>query len=231
MGRTYAELLSQARLNFEFWRGDIQNRGTYAVAMQVVGSPKMQRCGSSAGLSHRADNDVISSTGVVAAPIDVTGTFMVEASFAVPLAGRALADGCYFLYHVNLGGLSFFTYSIPGTLDVRVYLQDAAGATARRVYTNPDVYIPGGTLVHAVITSTAGGTAGAIWINGLPQAVNLLGAGVAANAGAASLYTMWGTTVVRAFGERVRAWQSALTQDEVSLLHENWQRMIWPSVV
>ena len=226
--RTYQELLSQAKVNFEFFREDIQNRGTVPMTMTVSGIPSFKRVGKTIGLASNADADNVVSNGV-AAVLDVTGTVTCEAVFCVPLAGRTTADLSYLLWQTNLGGFTFFTYSSSGTCDVRLYFIDSAGVTARRIISPTNVYSPGTTWRHAVITSIAGGTSGLIWINGIPQTPSYVGAGTAANCGTAMLYTAYCPTYARSVTERIRAWQGSVDQNEVTTLYQNYLQFTRPS--
>jgi hypothetical protein len=229
-GRSYQQLLKDALVNFEYFNEDIQSRGSVPMTM-VPTACRFAKHGRSVGLIQEAAGGTLVSSGVLASLVDVTGTFTCEACFRVAAPGLIIADIAYFLYQISLGGFFFFTYSSPGARDVRVYLVDAAGATARRVYSPPNVFKPGEDYCHAVVVSRNGGTDGLIVINGETKAALFSGVGVAANCVPAVLTTAYTASIARVPNERVRLWQGELSGDEIMRLLEEFRRFTRPSMV
>jgi len=226
MSRTYKELCDQAVVNFEFWTGDIQNRGTAAMAMSVVGTPYFQRIGKMVGLTQKALADGITS-GNVAAILDVTGTFTLEMAVIGYVSGTD-----FILINVGAGSAGGFVCYRQGPANNRVTceLYTIAGASARTLVLPVDSS-PLGFAIHTVLTSTTGGTAGAAWVDGLPVVVILGGAGVAANhAGARPVGAAGGNAGIQS-SVLIRAWQGALDANEVATLYNAYSTLTVPSKV
>jgi len=224
MSRSYRELCDRAVVNFEFWTGDIQNKGTAALgAMSVSGTPVMKKIGRTVGVTKTVAADGITS-GAVASALDVTGTVTFEGVFRYdsfpPIILRQIGA---------TGGWGFGSFT--GTDRGEIYLLDAVGAGARLVMTATSVIQKSSTMPpHLVMTSIAGGTSGSVWIDGVPSAPVYALAGVAANPPASVVTCLLvasqqGTVVLS------RAWQGALDAAEVATLYNAYSTLTVPSKV
>ncbi len=223
MSRTYAELMSQAAVNLEFFRETIQSTGTAAMTMSVVGTPSFRRVGKTVGLSNRPPTGITS--GAVASPIDITGTVTLETAFVQlgTLPPTLLAQN---------GATGGYTFGSPNAADrVEFYTLNAGGAGARILWTSPWSTSMHARPIHVVMESLAGATSGLVWIDNIPAAVGTAGAGVSANPPASVITALdadarrIGTAVL------VRAWQGALDAAEIASLYNVYSTLVVPSKV
>ena len=223
MSRTYRELLDQAVIDFSLYTGDIQNRGTAAMTMITIGTPRFSRIPGrqSVGLEQVALTDGIRSSAVIAPIVDVTGTITIE------YAGYFKSPGVdqLFFQSAATGGFNM-NCPVANRIDL-VFYSAAGGYTVAREIRGPAILTPANNY-HLVVTSTTGGTAGQWYAFGAPAATTLIGAGVTASSGNALLYAggnyqgLW-------YSEVVRAWQGALDASEVALLYNAYSTLTVPS--
>lgn len=172
----YSALVQRASFRFEGWKGTIQDQSTAQRAMSYVGSPRFQRVGNVVGLVQNAVADGITS-GNVASVVDVTAAFTLEIYGIGYVTGTDFVIGQ--LGAGNAGGFICYRQG-PANNRITCELYTIAGASARTL-ASPIGSTILGSLFHCVLSSSAGGTAGAVWLGGIPSVVTLAGAGVAAN--------------------------------------------------
>lgn len=211
--RSYSELLSSAALNFELWRGHIQNLGTASMTMAYNGTPRFTNKNKT-NVFLQGNSQYIAS-GVIPYVVDVTGTFTVECA-VLPLT--KLGGGSA-LYQKNNGGFQLY-YVDPATgensLRWVLVLYNNAGGDARYIYTDA---MSLNQTNHFIIQSTTGGTAGSLWINGSPVTPLLAaGAGVAANCANIGISVM-GYGAATSMWTLVRAFPGTISNDEASVLY------------
>jgi len=176
----YNSLIARCAADFSFYKGTIQDLSGAQLAMSFAGAPTWSRVNGHPALAQRANADGAASaaTGPV---VDVTGAFFVEALF-VPQLDPTTTDAL--LHQQAAGSGGFDIVWNPATDIVTLTLYTAAGAVARTISTAANTVVPTVPL-HVVLASSAGGAAGTAWLRGIPAAVALAGAGVAANTAAA----------------------------------------------
>lgn len=205
----YDDLVKRAAFNAEYWRGTIQDQSPARRPMTYTGSPKWCRVGSLVALEKRAAAD--GTTSAVIPPIlDVTGAVTFEALF-----DHATFPPNFLRQISGTGGFTFG--NATGVDRVEAYLLDNAGAGARLV-TVATSSVQRFRPSHVLLTSVNGGTAGVAWINGVPSAVVLALAGVAANGAAAALTTFSVANTGRV--AITRCWQGALSSADATVLWE-----------
>lgn len=216
MGCDYALLrntLVSATFSAEWWKGTIQDQSIRRAAMSFAGTPRWVKQGCPVALVQRADADGTTS-GNKAALVDVTGDFTVEWR-GTPLVAGAGVDVLLSQVEAGAGGF-VFAWDAVNTVYV-LTLYTAAGAVARSLSTPAASAVPNADQ-HVILTSSAGGTAGSSWINGIPRVVTLGGAGVAANIVADSPIVAGGGGVGTATSLFGRVYPSALSDAAKSAL-------------
>ena len=166
-------LVQSAAVNYEFWRGTIQDQSSRGLAMSFVGAPTFGRVNGHPCLKQNAAGDCVTS-GAVPMAVDVLGDFFLEVTFCVSTGGlkaNLLTQG-------GVGG-GFTTYWVSATQQVLLYLFTAAGAAAGQIYTPVGSILPS-RRYHLLMQSLAAGTNGRVTINGVHVAPVLMLAGVAA---------------------------------------------------
>lgn len=155
------------------------------------------------------DNVSGAASANVANIVDITGNFYFETMFTSP---RRLN------YPVTQNsGTGGFILGQPTGVTTRLdlYLYTAAGAGARLISVNM-LYPYQNKWHHIVLASLAGGTSGVAWVNGIPTAVALALAGVAANTAPAQV------TVCKTRPAQVtlaRVWQGIPTNEDAQALY------------
>lgn len=212
-------LRESAVFNAEYYRGHIQDQSKTALAMSYAGAPRFTRIGNVQGLAQNGINQGTRS-GAVSALLDVTGNIWFEALLRPDMYGTD-RNTIWDQSTVGAGGCRLFWHSLVGSSYVRLDLFTAAGAVARTINASVGSF-PVCAMRHCVVASSGGGTGGAIWIDGIPAATTLAGAGVASNPVAASVIEAAGsggysrgtkTTVL------VRVWQGTPTNEDAATLY------------
>ena len=207
----YRALVQSAAVNYEFWRGTIQDQSSRGLAMTPVGNPSWGRVNGRPALKQNAAGDGVTS-GNVANIVDVTGSFSVEGFFTPMILGANFplrqwlggGSGGFALTHDYGGGRS------------ALYLLNNVGGVARTITMAAGTH-PAGVLRHVLIVSLAGGISGYCWMNGIPVGPVFIGAGVAANIAAnAAVAAGAGTGLMSSL--LIRAYPFALGNEDVTCL-------------
>jgi hypothetical protein len=214
--------MNEAVLNFEFFKGDFQTHGTYSVTMVAAGTTKFIRHGKTVALFHTKAGDTINSGGsAVAQPIDVTQTFSVEFVVQPTIAGS------YIVYAPAAAANGGWTVYVTAGGYVILYLYTSGGVPARQI-NNSTVFTDYFKTYHFVAVSYNGGTSGAFYTNG---ALNTTGAGVGTAAIGGNINMYVGLLANLNKEVLIRAWQSAITQEEVSTLYAAYSSLRLPTKV
>lgn len=206
----YNSLISRCSFNMEAFRGTFQDLSPAQRTMTAVGTPGWSKIAGLPCLKQNAVADGATS-GNTDSPVDVTGTFTVEAIIAGNTSGTD-----FILRSTGAGNFGGFVASRQ-TERMAITLYTAAGAGAREVVT-PAASVPLGYARHILLASVAGGTAGLGWVNSIPVAVTLLGAGLAANHAGARPIIVNGNAGLQSL-LLIRCWQGAITQEDVAALY------------
>ena len=226
-GRSYAQLRALAPLNFEFFAEDIQNRGTAALTMTLLNTPRMSKTArGSISVEQATPNDYLYSTAAI--PQMLTPASAV--TFELVFQPRASGSGSSIIaQHFGAsGGWRLLHGNSPGAENVTLYLYDAAGALARTL-ASPVTTHRFGLVHHMVLVSTAGGTSGWEYANREAVVLTLGSAGVVAN-GPSAVLQMGGSSGLISTG-LFRGWNEALSTDESQLLYDTYRSFIRPSMV
>ena len=176
-GEMYLDLLRTVTCEFPFYRGTIQDSRGRATTFSLA--PTWGTIPGGAKLCQRANGDGC-TTGGTPAIVDVTGDFWCESVFEPHIAAGTETWLLRQSITVNgdAGGFRWYWDQAAGTVQLTLY---EAGAGVARTITSPAASIALNRPYHALVCSLAGGTAGAIWLNGIPVTATLAGAGVAGN--------------------------------------------------
>ena len=219
MSRSYSQLVSQARVNLELFREDIQNRGTVNIGTMLPRSSSSRLCrtGSSAGVYPGIVGGGIQTSGAVASVVDTTAPFSVE------LALRVSADSYYPIYQANAGGWTV-VITAGGTIGLNTYT--AALATARRISAVVGSSANAGLMPHAVLV--LGSASGQCYLDGSPiTTVFTAGTAVLCAPTLFLVPNVSGRDVI----ERVRVWEGELDAAESKELYRQYLAFHRPSMV
>ena len=220
----YNRLLASTAFDASFYTGSIQDRSRYQRAMTFVGAPTWTKINGWPALSGLVNGDGTTSANLPLV-LDVTQTFSVEILTLVSgvsgnytTAWRQTGAGFF-------GGAEIQVVSRANGIQLYATVYDAAGAVARQIL-SPNPSFAYRTAAHGLMTYIAGGGAGRCWINGVPTAVTLAGAGVPFNlapprpiiSGGAGYWT--GTYLL------VRVWQGDTTNEDATCLAEQAKLLV-----
>ncbi len=217
----YRSLIERCAFRMDAFRGTIADLSPAQRAMAFVGAPTWGRINGWPCLKMNAAADGATS-GALAAVLDVTGPFFVEAVARINL--RSQYQDIAGQYGGGGGGWEWYF----SNLNALVLLLYTAGGGVARNLSIPAASLPVRSPVHVLAYSTAGGVAGLAWVNGVPVGPVPAGAGVAANGGVRP-YTVLG--VGGGGSERAdlllhRAWTGTPSNADASCLAEASKLMI-----
>jgi len=217
--RSYGELISQAKLNFEFWRGDIQNKGAFSTGtFTITGSPRINKINQKTfGLRQTVINDGIIS-GAVSSVIDCTQAFWCECIFK-PFDSISF----YFMRQLSAGGWQVYWDGSAKT--VVVFTATAVSGNARWAYSLNSSLL--GDVSHVVAHLDTSALTSYFWTNNIPMTTTFANVGVPANC--SSVLLSMGTGGPSGNIISFRIWQGTPTQEEVTTLYQNYRNLTVPS--
>jgi hypothetical protein len=223
MSRSYQELIEQAKVNIELWRGDIQNRGTAAMTMAPNGTPRFGRIGNKQYLMTFTSTDKIVSNAAITPVINPTTAFWIE----VGIASRATD---YFVYQVAGGGFGAYQDVTAGNLLFILLTFTATGGAAR--YTNSFAGTAGYPLqpYHAIGYIDPVGLSGQWWINGVITGTSFVNLAPPVAGGNAVLY-VGGSAGPGVNTSLCRVWQGTPDTNEVQVLYNAYSTLRVPRKV
>lgn len=182
-GDTYLRLIRTVTCEFPFYRGTIQDQRGRPTTFS--GAPTWGAIPGGAMLCQRANGDGC-TTGGTPAVVDVTGDFWCESVFEPHIVGGTETWLLRQSITVNgdAGGFRWYWDQAAGAVQLTLY---QAGAGVARTISSAAATIALNYPYHALVCSLAGGTDGRIWLNGVPFAVALGGAGAAGNVASAAV--------------------------------------------
>lgn len=214
--------MDAATLNFPFYQGVWQNQGTAAMTMVVGGTPYFTKEGKTVGLRQIGASGITSSA-IVACPVDITTSFTVE---MVVRFQRAISQ--YVLYQVQGGGLGGgWAVYFNGGANVQVYTFTAAAGLAR--YIGATLTYPVGALTHMVLYLDCAGLTGQIWADNVPLTTTFINTNPPVT-GTASMY-LGTATPSDQLTERFRVWNGSLDASERQTLYNAYSTLTVPSKV
>lgn len=235
--RSYGELISQAVLNFEFFRGTIQNLGTFSLTMTSIGTEKFTKYNGITVLSSMLNGIGPYSTSSALQPLDLLSTITIESVFAnVSPKTYQSYDGtvAYSLRIRNAGAGIELWHAVTTTTGASycaLVYYDAGGSIVRQVYYDTSTLNQQNKLNHIIISATAGLNA-QIYLNGASLTPLYLYTGTVANA---STYVKFGGCGGGQTGNATialaRAWQDTIDSNEARILYENYINLTVPSKV
>lgn len=175
----YRSLVESATLRYEFYKGTTDELVSYR-ANTVTGG-RFGPCGTTIAWYQTAANDRVDFTVAQAQVVQASQSFALE-WFGVP----GQIDYYPFTSSMGFGGIECRWRGDIGVLYVSTYT--AAGALARQ-YSSP-AYTQGywGRPTHFLYSSSNGCATAALWVDGVPGALGVAGAGVAADGGVSPHY-------------------------------------------
>jgi len=212
-GSIYLDILRIVTCEFPFYLGTIQDQ--HGRPTSFGGAPTWGTIPGGATLCQRANGDGCSTTFAVDPVVDVTTDFWCESVFE-PHAVGATDDWLLrqsITVNGDAGGFRWAWDTTTGTVRLTLY---QAGAGVARTMTSPANSIALNYPFHALVCSRAGGTAAAMWLNGIPVAVTLGGAGAAGNVVTAEVIA--GGNTGQAHLALSRCGQGILGNDEANVL-------------
>lgn len=215
----YNDLQARAAFAMNAYSGSYQDQSKNRLAMTAVGTPGWTQVNGWPALSG-CSNGIGVNSGAVANIVDVTSSFSVESICTSTTQGLSPVIR---QQSVGGGGLQFYCdMATPGVGYYAMILYTAAGAVARTLYLLPAMAALVSTKhAHLVMVCNNGGATATFFVGGVPIAGTLVGAGVAANSGAALVRVLGagGGSTGNMTASLIRAYPFALTNADASCLY------------
>lgn len=216
----YQALVVRAALRWDFYTGTFQDQSLAQRATTLTGCTWVRQ-NNAAWLAQRANGDG-TATGTVAAIADMTGAFWIEVLFNPHILIAPSTN--HLLNQSDAAGGFQFMWDVNNT-NLILYLM-AGGAGVRSIATPVGSVVPNRPM-HAVIASIAGGTAGAVWVNGVPAVATLGLAGVAANIAAPTAILSGPVSQGQSDRGIIRTWTGTVSNEDVAALWGSCRDNVW----